>query len=96
MKILVTGGCGYKGSVVIPKLVEAGHEIINVDTQWFGNYLDEDPNDLDEDQKAYQAFFKKAMKKFDVESPADFKDEKKKKEFFDYIDKNYKADKESD
>ena len=51
---------------------------------------------LDEDQKAYQAFFKKAMKKFDVESPADFKDEKKKKEFFDYIDKNYKADKESD
>ena len=59
-------------------------------------YLDEDPNDLDEDQKAYQAFFKKAMKKFDVESPADFKDEKKKKEFFDYIDKNYKADKESD
>ena len=59
-------------------------------------YLDEDPNDLDEDQKAYQAFFKKAMKKFGVESPADFKDEKKKKEFFDYIDKNYKADKESD
>ena len=46
-------------------------------------YLDEDPNDLDEDQKAYQAFFKKAMKKFDVESPADFKDEKKKNEFFD-------------
>ena len=34
-------------------------------------YLDEDPNDLDEDQKAYQAFFKKAMKKFGVESPAD-------------------------
>ena len=33
-------------------------------------YLDEDPNDLDEDQKAYQAFFKKAMKKFGVESPA--------------------------
>ena len=59
-------------------------------------YLDENPDDLDEDQKAYQAFFKKAMKKFGVESPADFKDEKKKKEFFDYIDKNYKADKESD
>ena len=59
-------------------------------------YLDEDPDDLDEDQKAYQAFFKKAMKKFGVESPADFKDEKKKKEFFDYIDKNYKGDNESD
>tara|TARA_B100001093_G_scaffold258893_1_gene247544 strand:- start:1090 stop:1635 length:546 start_codon:yes stop_codon:yes gene_type:complete len=59
-------------------------------------YLDENPDDLDEDQKAYQAFFKKAMKKFGVESPADFKDDEKKKEFFDYIDKNYKGDNESD
>ena len=59
-------------------------------------YLDENPDDLDEDQKAYQAFFKKAMKKFGVESPADFKDDAKKKEFFDYIDKNYKGDNESD
>ena len=39
MKILVTGGCGYKGSVLIPQLILDGHEIINVDTQWFGNYL---------------------------------------------------------
>ena len=39
MKLLVTGGCGYKGSVLIPKLLADGHEIISVDTQWFGNYL---------------------------------------------------------
>ena len=39
MKILVTGGCGYKGSVLIPQLIESGHDIINIDTQWFGNYL---------------------------------------------------------
>ena len=39
MKILITGGCGYKGSVLIPLLLSKGHEIINVDTQWFGNYL---------------------------------------------------------
>tara|TARA_Y100000589_G_scaffold290518_1_gene293271 strand:+ start:1254 stop:2204 length:951 start_codon:yes stop_codon:yes gene_type:complete len=44
MKILITGGCGYKGSVLIPKLLNAGHEIINIDTQWFGNYLKESPN----------------------------------------------------
>ena len=43
MKILVTGGCGYKGSVLIPLLLRAGHEILNIDTQWFGNYLK--PND---------------------------------------------------
>ena len=39
MKIIVTGGCGYKGSVLIPELLREGYEIINVDTQWFGNYL---------------------------------------------------------
>ena len=41
MKILVTGGCGYKGSVLIPKLLSHGHEIIAVDIQWFGNFLPE-------------------------------------------------------
>ncbi len=44
MKILITGGCGYKGSVLIPLLLSKGHEIINVDTQWFGNYLDNSNN----------------------------------------------------
>ena len=39
MKILVTGGCGYKGSYLIPLLLEAGHHVTSVDTQWFGNYL---------------------------------------------------------
>ena len=39
MKILVTGGAGYKGSILIPKLIEDGHEIICVDTFWFGDYL---------------------------------------------------------
>ena len=43
MKILVTGGCGYKGSVLVPTLLEKGHEIISVDTQWFGNYLSSHP-----------------------------------------------------
>jgi len=43
LKILVTGGCGYKGTVLIPKLLEAGHEVLAVDTQWFGNYLPEHP-----------------------------------------------------
>ncbi len=44
MKILVTGGCGYKGSVLIPKLIHEGHQIINIDNQWFGNYLSEHNN----------------------------------------------------
>jgi hypothetical protein len=39
----------------------------------------------------YQEFFKKAMDKFKINSPADLKDPAKKKQFFDYIDTNYKA-----
>ena len=39
MKILVTGGSGYKGSVLIPKLIEEGHSIVSVDTNWFGDNL---------------------------------------------------------
>lgn len=43
MNILVTGGCGYKGSVLIPILLERGHNIICIDTQWFGNKLANHP-----------------------------------------------------
>jgi nucleoside-diphosphate-sugar epimerase len=41
MKILVTGGCGYVGSVLVPNLAYQGHEITVVDAQWFGNFLPE-------------------------------------------------------
>lgn len=44
MKVLVTGGCGYKGSVLIPLLLADGHSVINIDTQWFGNALPQHPN----------------------------------------------------
>ena len=39
MKILVTGGNGYKGSVLIPKLLANGHEVTSIDNNWFGSYL---------------------------------------------------------
>ena len=38
----------------------------------------------------YEEFFQSAMKKFGIKSPADLDDDKKK-EFFNYVDKNYKA-----
>ena len=43
----------------------------------------------------YKAFFNSAMKKFGISSPDELEDEKKKK-FFNYVDKNYKAKKETD
>ena len=39
MKILITGGSGYIGSILIPRLLAKKHKVINVDTQWFGHYL---------------------------------------------------------
>ena len=44
MNILITGGCGYKGSILIPKLLSEGHKIRNIDNQWFGNYLGKHKN----------------------------------------------------
>jgi nucleoside-diphosphate-sugar epimerase len=43
MRVLVTGACGYKGSVLVPKLLAAGHEVIAFDIMWFGNFLQPHP-----------------------------------------------------
>ncbi len=39
MNILITGGNGYKGTVLIPKLLKLGHNIRSIDNNWFGSYL---------------------------------------------------------
>jgi len=44
MKILVTGGCGYKGTILIPKLLARGYKVHAIDTMWFGNFLTPHPN----------------------------------------------------
>ena len=47
-----------------------------------------------EDKEAYEKFFQAALKKFGVDSPADFKSDEEKKKFFNYVDKNYKGENE--
>ena len=39
MKILVTGGCGFVGSILVSQLLKEKHHVTVVDTQWFGNFL---------------------------------------------------------
>jgi nucleoside-diphosphate-sugar epimerase len=44
MNILVTGGCGYIGSILTPKLLNLGHNVTVYDIQWFGNFLPKHKN----------------------------------------------------
>jgi nucleoside-diphosphate-sugar epimerase len=39
MKLFVTGACGYKGHVLVPKLLALGHTVVAFDIMWFGNFL---------------------------------------------------------
>jgi hypothetical protein len=56
-----------------------------------------DQMDKDEEKKDsieegdYEAFFQKAMKKFGISAPDELGSDEKKKKFFNYVDKNYKA-----
>jgi nucleoside-diphosphate-sugar epimerase len=43
MKIFVTGACGYKGTVLVPKRLACGHESVAFDIMWFGNHLKPHP-----------------------------------------------------
>lgn len=44
MHVYVTGACGYKGTVLVPKLIERGYRVTAFDIQWFGNFLRPHPN----------------------------------------------------
>tara|TARA_Y100000389_G_scaffold140393_1_gene138215 strand:- start:2471 stop:3070 length:600 start_codon:yes stop_codon:yes gene_type:complete len=51
-------------------------------------------DEITEEDTKYAKFFSGALKKFGVSSPAELGD--KKKEFFNYVDKNYSAENETD
>ena len=44
MHILLTGGCGYIGSVLTSKLLAKGFRVTVLDIMWFGNFLSEHEN----------------------------------------------------
>ena len=40
MKVLVTDGCGYNGTVLVPKLLAESHYATLVDAVSLGNFLE--------------------------------------------------------
>jgi len=42
-KIMVTGGAGYVGHVLVPHLLNLGHDVVVYDTMWFGSVLPKGP-----------------------------------------------------
>lgn len=70
----------------LEKMKEKGHKgIISQDGKPVNEGSDEE----------YKKFFDAALKKFNIDSPADLKTDALKKKFFDYVDANYKAKNES-
>ena len=59
-----------------------------------GAYAYNEEKEKEGDKEKYVKFFDTAMKKFGINSPADLKSDEQKKEFYDYVDKNYKGDHE--
>ena len=49
MKILITGGAGYVGSKLVPKLLDLGHEVSVLDLMIYGENVLEDNGILAED-----------------------------------------------
>ena len=62
--ILVTGGCGYVGSKLVPRLCELGHKVKVIDTQWFGNFITPRPN-LEVVKKSVAEIIEKDLMGFD-------------------------------
>lgn len=66
MKILVTGCNGYIGTVMIPVLLAAGHDVTGLDTDYYATgWLYGDPKPL-------KKFIKKDIRKVTLEDLADF------------------------
>ena len=75
-----------KNTMMIDREIEKEKRKLGIKDS-FDAKLDEMVQENDE----YEKFFNAALKKFGVKSPAELKTTEKKKEFFNYVDKNYKA-----
>ena len=92
------------GSVVVKEAIKKSklipNDIDELKEGWKsyrdGDELEDDEKEMSEgDKEKYTAFFKKSLEKWGVSSPDEL-DGDKKRDFFNYVDKNWDADIESD
>ena len=76
----------------LASLALAAHWYMKEDGEWDNCNCKKDEVEEGKDEE-YEKFFKAALKKFGVDTPADFKSDEEKKKFFNYVDKNYKGEK---
>ncbi len=62
-KVAITGGAGYVGSMLVPDLIERGHEVTVLDTFWYGEDVYPEVRDRSRLRKI----------KGDIRNPADLK-----------------------
>ena len=63
-RIILTGGCGYVGTLLTKALLKNGYKVKVFDTQWFGNYLSKDKH-LEVVKKDIREIFEKDLEGYD-------------------------------
>lgn len=81
----------FKSRMESVEFAEAAEPVVEAGATLIKDKFAIGEEDLSPAQKKYRAFFNKALKKFGADSPADL-DDAKKKELFNYVKKNYKAE----
>lgn len=86
---------GLSDDAAVKAALQMANEEVSEEVVEEAHAMNEAKTKMQEDKERYQKFFKAALKKFGVTSPGELEGDKKK-EFFDYVDKNYEADNEAD
>ena len=74
---------------------KGGYQVQPDDIVFENHHTGRDVSEAGSEETSYEKFFASAMKKFGVSSPIDLSPEDTKK-FFNYVDKNWEAEEESD
>jgi len=84
-----------KDMTILQNRLDSSYETIGEVLSKYFEINERIDDQIKEEDSAYQEFFRKALEKFGVKSPNDFKSDEEKKKFFSYVENNYQAKNES-